>query len=42
MTDFSTSLQNTIFLSTIEMNNDFIMFRNEALWKTNSSLLQKE
>ena len=42
LTDFSHSLQNTIFLSTIEMNNDFILFRNEALWKTTSSVLQKE
>lgn len=40
--DFSDCLQNTIFLETIEMNNDFILFRNEAVWKTNSSLLEKE
>lgn len=26
--DFSDCLQNTIFLETIEMNNDFILFRN--------------
>jgi hypothetical protein len=35
--DFSNYLQNTIFLTTIQMNNEFILFRNEALWKTGKS-----
>lgn len=39
--DFSQFLQNTIFLPSIQMNNEFIMFRNEAIWKTKRSILQK-
>jgi hypothetical protein len=42
LTDFSDSLQNTIFLSTIELNHDFILFRSEATWKTTNSILNKE
>ena len=37
--DFSQFLQNTIFLPSIQMNNEFIMFRNEAIWKTKRSIL---
>ena len=40
--DFSDSLQNTIFLVTIEINNEFILFRSEVTWKTSSSILDKE
>ena len=42
LSDFSDCLQNTIFLTTIEMNQEFILYRNEATWKTSSSILDKE
>lgn len=41
LADFSSSMQNTIFLTTIEMNNEYVLFRNEAIWKTTTSFLDK-
>ena len=31
-----------IFLNSLEMNNEFILFRNEAIWKTSSSFMDEE
>lgn len=39
--NFSNYIQNNIFLTTIEMNNDYVIYKNIAVWKTNRSFIEK-
>lgn len=39
---FCNHLQNNIFMPTIELNFDYILYKNEAIWKNTSSFIRNE